>query len=261
MKGRTVLGIAGLSVALALAPSATAPTAPPPRLLVIMHAAAYEHDVVRRPSASRPAIAEQVVADLGHESGAFTATFLHSATELETLTPEAVRTFRALLFYTTGSLPLSAEVRQALFAHIREGAGFIGVHSADDTWDEVAEYGDMLGGKFDGHPWHERVRVIVEDPSHPATVHLGPDFWLADEIHTFRNWSRTALHILLRLDSSTVDVRRGNRTDGDYALAWLRAYGRGRVFYTALGHQPEVWADERFRRHLLGGILWAMGLR
>jgi type 1 glutamine amidotransferase len=54
-------------------------------------------------------------------------------------------------------------------------------------------------------------------------------------------------------------VEQVSRRDGDYALVWTRRHGQGRVFYTVLGHRPEVWADERFRRHLLGGILWAMG--
>jgi uncharacterized protein len=260
MKARTLLVIAASGGALAVA-AAGAPTAPLPRVLVVMHAAAFEHDVVRRPDPERPSVAEQVVTDLGRDSSAFTATVLQSATELQALTPAAIRAFQAILFYTTGSLPLSVESRAALFAHVRDGAGFVGVHSADDTWDEVAEYGEMLGGKFNGHPWHQRVRVLVEDTGHPATAHLGPDFWVTDEIHTFRSWSRGDLHVLMRLDMSSVDARRGTRSDGDYALAWTRTYGKGRVFYTALGHQPEVWADPRFRRHLQAGILWALGLR
>src|SRR5262245_60450402 len=115
--------------------------------------------------------AEQVVADLGRESGAFTATHTQTSTELATLTPDAIRGYRAFLLFTTGSLPLSVEARRALFARVREGGGLIGVHSAADTWHDVPEYGELLGGVIDGHPWHQRVRIVVEHPNQSATAH------------------------------------------------------------------------------------------
>lgn len=110
-------------------------------------------------------------------------------------------------------------------------------------------------------PWHTTVGVRVEDAEHPATRHLPPRFEITDEIYQFRNWSRDRVHVLLSLDPASVDLAAAgvNRTDRDFALAWTRRHGKGRVFYTALGHRPEVWRDERFSRHLLGGILWAMG--
>ncbi|HEU5319949.1 MAG TPA: ThuA domain-containing protein, partial [Methylomirabilota bacterium] len=134
----------------------------------------------------------------------------------------------------------------------------VGVHSATDTWYGVPEYGACVGGVFDGHPWHQRARLVVEDGAHPATRHLGSAVELTDELYQFRAWSRAAVHVLLRLDVASVDARRGRRADGDYALAWTRSCGRGRVFYTALGHGPETWADGRFREHVRGGLAWAM---
>jgi type 1 glutamine amidotransferase len=255
----TRLGLAAL--VLAGGAWAAAPPGPPGRLLVLTHSAGYEHEVVRRPAPGRPALAEQVIAELGRESGAFTVTLRQTAAELEALTPTAVRAHGGVLLFTTGSLPLTPEAREALFARVREGGGLVGVHSASDTWYEVPEYGALLGGVFDGHPWHEPVRILVEDPAHPATAHLGAAFALTDEIYQFRSWARGDLRVLLRLDPASVDLGRGKRRDGDYALAWTRPYGAGRVFYTALGHRPEVWRDARFRRHLLGGILWALGAR
>jgi type 1 glutamine amidotransferase len=248
-------------VALALGVSARAgrPDAPL-RLLVITHSAGYEHDVVRR-AAGRPAPVEEVLARLARESGAFVPTFLQTPAELAGLTPAAVRAHDGFLFYTTGRLPLAPDVRRALFARVRAGGGFVGVHSATDTWYEVPEYGELLGGIFDGHPWHQRVRLVVEDPDQAATAHLGAEWWTTDEIYQFRGWSRRDVHVLLRLDPGSVDAARGARADGDYALAWTRAAGRGRVFYTALGHRADVWTDARFRQHVLGGIRWALGAR
>jgi type 1 glutamine amidotransferase len=261
MTTRGLAKLVGLGVILAIAAVTTRLPAQPARLLVLTHSAGYEHDVVRRPGPGRQAIAEQVIGELGRQSGAFAATFLQSEPELRALTSAALRDFHAFLFFTTGSLPLTASVRAELFARVRSGSGFVGVHSASDTWYDVPEYGEMLGGVFDGHPWHERVTIVVEDPKHPATAHLGAAFPINDEIYQFRNWSRQGVHVLLRLDARSIDVQRGKRSDEDYALAWTRRHGEGRVFYTALGHRSEVWADERFRQHLLGGIQWALGLR
>jgi len=102
------------------------------------------------------------------------------------------------------------------------------------------------------------VTIKVEDPKDPSTRHLGSSFKITDEIYQFKSFSRERVKVLLSLDVSSVDLTKPNvhRTDKDFALAWRRDYGRGRVFYTALGHRDEVWQDERFQRMLIGAIRW-----
>ena len=231
------------------------------RLLMVTYSAGFQHDAVRRGTAGTLSTAETVVAELARRSGRFEVTHVATRAELERLTAAVVRAHSAILFFTSGELPLAAAVREALLETVRDGAGFIGVHSAADTWYAVREYHELLGATFDGHPWHQRVRVIVEHLGHPATRHLGQAFEIADEIYQFRDWRRHDVHVLLRLDPRSVDIGRGKRADGDYALAWTRSFGRGRVVYTALGHELGVWADERFKAHLLGAIEWAFHQR
>jgi type 1 glutamine amidotransferase len=247
-----------VAVAVVLTLAATEVRSAPPRLLVLTYSAGYQHDVVKRPAAGGSSTVERVIGDLARRSGRFEITALATAEDLRQLTPSAVRAHRAMLFFTTGELPLRPEIRGAMFQSVRDGGGFVGVHSASDTWYAVPEYGELLGAYFDGHPWHQRVRVVVEDRTHPSTRDLGEVLEINDEIYQFRAWSRPAVHVLLRLDTRSVDAGRGRRSDGDYALAWTKRYGRGRVFYTALGHEPAVWEDARFQAHLLGAIQWAL---
>jgi uncharacterized protein len=232
-----------------------------PRLLMVTYAAGFQHDVVRRPVTGTRGTAETVVAELGRRPPGFDVSYVATRAELDRLTPAFVRAHHAILFFTSGELPIAAAVREAMFETVREGGGFVGVHSAADTWYAVPEYRALLGGTFDGHPWHQRVRLIVEHLAHPATRHLGKALEIGDEIYQFRDWRRQDVHVLLRLDPSSVDIARGKRVDGDYALAWTRSYGRGRVVYSALGHEAAVWADERFKTHLLGAIQWSLGDR
>jgi uncharacterized protein len=232
-----------------------------PRVLMVTYSGAYQHDVVRREAPDRLSLAERTVVELGRRSGAFDVSQVYSRDDLQRLTVDSFAGVRAVLFFTTGSLPLRQEIRGALFRFVLTGGGFVGVHSATDTWYEVPEYGELVSASFDGHPWHQRVRIVVEDASHPSTRHLGHAFEITDEIYQFRGWSRDKVHVLLRLDPRSVDIGKGKRADHDYALSWVHHHRRGRVFYTALGHGREVWEDERFRRHLLEGIRWAMGGR
>jgi type 1 glutamine amidotransferase len=83
---------------------------------------------------------------------------------------------------------------------------------------------------------------------------------IEDEIYQFRNWSRNDKHIILSIDTTSIDTSKGRREDKDYAVAWARMEGEGRVFYTSLGHRQQVWKDPRFQEHTLGGIRWALGL-
>src|SRR5262249_6002377 len=143
----------------------------------------------------------------------------------------------AVFFYTTGSLPLSGTQKSDLLSFIRSGKGFAGSHCATDTFYDWKEYGELIGGYFDGHPWHQKIKVIVEDKNSPMTKHLGDSFEITDEIYQFKTpYSRDKLHILLRLDMGSVKAP-GNRKDGDNALAWIHSFDKGRVFYTALGHR------------------------
>ncbi len=231
------------------------------RLLVVTHSAGFMHDPVRRPAPDRLSVCEEVVMGLGLITGAYDCTFIYTKEECQKLTPDFLKQFDGFFFYATGDLPIPEEGRKALIELVKEGRGFIGAHAATDALYNYQPFGEMIGGYFDGHPWHQKVRVIVEDKEHPATAHLGDAFEIVDEIYQFREpYSRERLRVLLSLDINSVDVKKGKRKDNDYALAWVQQFGKGRVFYTALGHSNQVWRDERFQKHLLNGILWALGL-
>lgn len=125
----------------------------------------------------------------------------------------------------------------------------------------------MLGAYFVNHPWganSDPVTIKVEDKKHPSTQMLGDSWTIQDEIYQFKEpYSRKNLHILLSLDTTKTDTDKDNLLhgkDGDYAVAWCRNEGKGRVFYTSLGHREDVWTNPTYQAHLLGGIRWALGL-
>ncbi|MCB9915246.1 MAG: ThuA domain-containing protein [Planctomycetes bacterium] len=224
-----------------------------PRVLFLTHSAGFVHDVVKRPAPDQLALAEQVLVDAAR--GRFEVV---PTQDCARLAPESLADFDAVVFYTTGELPIPAEHRAALLDWVADGHAFVGIHCATDTFYEYPPYQEMVGGIFDGHPWHEPVVLAVEDPTHPATDHLGARWELTDEIYQFRGFHRFPNHVLLHLTGEKADLAKGKRADGDYANAWCKPWGRGRVFYTALGHRPEVWRDARFTEHLVDGIGWAL---
>jgi type 1 glutamine amidotransferase len=199
--------------------------------------------------------AGEVIAALGQSSGAFTATVTE---DLGQLSPANLATYDAVIFFTAGNLPIGDIEKNALLQFVSSGKGFIGVHSATDTFYDWPAYGDMIGAYFENHPWDQAATIRVEDQTHRSTRHLGAAFTITDELYQVRNWSRANVHVLLSLDLTSVPPG-GTRADSDYALAWTKSYGAGRVFYSALGHHPEVWDDPRFQQHILGGIRWALG--
>jgi hypothetical protein len=236
---------------------ALAPAADPPRLLVYTGSHGFEHEVVKRPAPEVPSLVERALVAWGPRAG-FEAVVSRDLREFD---PERLARYAGVLFYTTGEIPLSPAQRAAFLDGIAAGQGFVGVHPATDTFYAWPEYGRLVGAYFDGHPWHGPVRVRATRRDHPATRALEPVFEFVDEIYQFRApYERARLDVLLELDVESVDLGAPgvHRTDRDFALAWTREHGRGRVFYTALGHRPEVWADPRFRAHLAGGIRWAL---
>jgi uncharacterized protein (TIGR03437 family) len=181
--------------------------------------------------------------------------------DVSLLTAANLRAYDAVYFFTSGELPLSDQQKADLLDFVRQGKGFGGSHSATDcnyTW---PEYGDLIGGYFDGHPWVQEASVDVEDPQNPLVAHASPSFRFTEEFYQFRAFSRDRVRVLLTLDTHSVDVSAPgvDRTDGDFALAWIRNYGKGRVFYSAFGHFPESFTEEPIRTMLLQALLWLTG--
>ncbi|MCB9899293.1 MAG: ThuA domain-containing protein [Planctomycetes bacterium] len=233
-------------------PDATA-TPAMPRVLFYTQSAGYVHDVVKRSAPDTLATAEAALVAMAE--GRFDVVCSQDPTSLAAAGLDG---WDAIVFYTTGELPLAPADKDALVAWVAHGGAFVGVHCAADTFYEYPPYLAMLGGTFDGHPWHEKVTLNVEAEDHPATRGLGARLSITDEIYQFRDFQRFPTDVLVSLDTGSIDASKGKRADGDYANTWCRPFGEGRVFYTALGHRPEVWADARFQHLLLGGIGWAL---
>ena len=174
-------------------------------------------------------------------------------------------TFDAVAFFTDGNLDMDASQKADLLSFIHEdGKGFIGIHSAAITFLSWPEYGQMLGGYFDGHPWGEfEAPLVVEDSRFPGMEHLPSIFTLKDEIYQIKDFSRNHVRVLLRLEASKVDLsRKGvHRKDEDFAVIWARDYGKGRVLYNGLGHSLEVWDRPEIQKMWVDMVEWSMGLR
>ena len=155
---------------------------------------------------------------------------------------------------------MSAEQKAALIDFVRSGHGFVGVHSATDTFYDWPDYHTLIGGYFAGHPWHQGVRIDVADPSDALVSFLGRTFQIKDEIYQIRDFDEQGSRVLLRLDEKSVDLNREGVHQRPYGwpLAWTRSYGQGRVFYTALGHEQAVWRDARYQQLLLNAIRWSI---
>ena len=234
---------------------------PPKRkkLLVIGEVKGFEHDSVSHAMA--------MLEKIGQESGVFDA-YLRTDTELITKrkldkNAKNLDYFDAVVFYTTGELDLNDEQKAALLSFVKDdGKGFLGMHSATDTFYKWPEYGQMIGGYFNDHPWHQQVKIKIEDTSFPGMKQFGDSVSLNDEIYQFRDYSRKDVRVLMSLDTSSVDMtnKRIKRDDGDFAVTWVKNYGKGRVFYSSLGHENAVLDRKDIQTMWLEGIKWAMGL-
>lgn len=209
-------------------------------VLMLRHSAGYEHSYLPD--------AEVALKQLGTKNG-WSVTTTH---QLSRINAENLAKLDVVVFATTGELAFDADQKKALLEFVQSGKGFFGIHNATDTCYNWPEYGEMIGGYFNGHPWTQEVQIVVEDPDHPATRMLDAQFRVFDEIYVHRNWDRSKTHVLLRLDNESVDLSRGNRDDHDYAMAWCHNYGEGRVIYTALGHPDALWHEPWFVDHIEG---------
>jgi hypothetical protein len=144
-----------------------------------------------------------------------------------------------------------------------DGKGFIGIHSATITFTNWPEYGEMIGGYYDEHPWGTfEAPVVVEDPNFPGMQKFPHFFTVRDEIYQIKDFSREKCRVLMTLDASKLDLAnpRVHRADHDFAATWAKMYGKGRVFYSTLGHVEENWDRPDYQDMYAKAIEWALGL-
>jgi len=229
-------------------------------LLVIGEEKGYRHDAVSHAMAT--------IERLGRDSGIYDTTI---RTDTEALTKKKLESnaknlndFDAVLFFTSGTLEMDPQQKADFLSFVHDdGKGFIGVHSATITFTDWPEYGQMIGGYFDEHPWGTfDAPILVEDTTFPGMQQFPPAFTLHDEIYQIKNFSRDDRRVLMRLDPSKLDLANKNvhRTDRDFAVTWAKTYGRGRVYYSTLGHVTENWDNPKIQQMFLEAIKWAMRL-
>jgi len=252
--------VAMLSAAVGPAHAQAQAPAPRKRLLVIGEEKGYRHEAVTH--------AMVTIARLGRETGLWD-TVLRTDTEALTkkkleYNAKNLNDFDAVLFYTGGTLEMDAGQQADFISFVHDdGKGFIGIHSAAITFTAWPAYGEMLGGSFDEHPWGTfAAPVIVEDPAFPGMKTWPSAFTITDEIYQIKDFSRSSTRVLLRLDASklALDNPRVHRQDRDFAVAWARMYGRGRVFYTTLGHVEANWDRPEMQAMIVDAIKWTLQL-
>ena len=208
------------------------------------------------------------MAKIGERTGLFD---VRLRTDMELMTKQKLKGnrknldyFDAVLFYTQGDLKVSEEQKADLMRFVKEdGKAILVAHSGTDSFRETwPEYIDMVGGAFINHPWHQKIRVRVEDRTHPISRHFPAEFEITDEIYQVDRYDRSKLRVLLAMDTSSVDMTKKGvrRTDGDFALAWVREFGKGRVFTCLLGHRPEVWDNPAIQKMWLEAFRWTIGI-
>ena len=288
---RSVLVVALVAVVAAIPAHTQASAAAKKKLLFLTHAALYKHPSL--------APAEKAVVEMGR-TGGFDVTALEgykqepAALDMSFLTPAYLAQFDGLMLMTNGNLPLTALQKSAIVDFVRNGKALVGVHCASLTLYDYPEFGEVLGGYYrrsivaTNMVTAGKIGVLkVEDPTHPATKMLGGSWPLNEEFYQFGTavwdasrpteqisqvgrlhipmaFSRDRVHVLLSLDTDKTDISDLGpeiRKGGDYPQAWTRTFGKGRSFYTALGHREDIWSNDAvFRAHVTGGIRWALGL-
>ncbi len=261
---------------------------PPPavpathKLLFLTHAGLYKHTSLGP--------AEQAVKEMGKRSG-FEVTTVEGYKlepdqhDFSFLTPQYLNGFDGLMMMTNGNLRFTAGQKQMLLDFVRSGKGFVGTHCATLTFYDHPPFGEMLGGYFYRSATNSAQRRIVvlkvEDQNHPATRMLGPSWPAWDEFYVFGDpnvpgedvdtlfknkiplaFSRERHKVLLSVDTERTSLEGTQfKKGGDYPQAWVRDYGKGRVFYTSFGHRDDIWSvDPVFQAHVAGGIRWALGM-
>jgi type 1 glutamine amidotransferase len=238
---------------------AQAPATPktPRKLLVFWYCEGFPHTSIPH--------GNKMLELLAQKTGAFSVTL---STNYADLAAASLKNYDGLLLNNTTRLKLNEAQQQALLDFVHHGKGLIGIHAASDNFYDWPAGVALLGGQFDGHPWNAGGlwAFKLDEPGHPLNASFGgKGFALKDEIYQIKGpYSRATHRVLISLDMSDerngqVDQKQIHRADKDFAVAWIKRAGQGRVFYCSLGHNHELFWNPAVVAHYLAGIQYALG--
>jgi type 1 glutamine amidotransferase len=278
---RSLLAVALLGAVVVLRPSVAAQNDVRARKHVLawgdVHAG-YQHDSISHAFAT--------IERLGRESGLYDTWFRtdsQTITKRPILFPEGtgiagsptmagnesflvrnLNFFDAIVFFGVREIGLRVDQKADLMSFIKaDGKGFVGVHSGITAFFSWPEFGEMIGGRFDEHPWNVvDATVVVDDPTFPAMKGFPSPLVMNDEHYQLKDWSREKVRVLAHLDSSRLDLsaRLVHRKDGEFPVAWAKTYGKGRVFYSTLGHADTAWDNPVLQQMYVNALKWTLGL-
>lgn len=239
------------------------------KVLFFTKSAGFQHPAIARDGESL-GHAETILQKIGASHG-FEVTCSKDGRLFE---PDRIGEWDAFVFYTTGDLtqegtdkqpPMSANGLQAFLDRIHSGkAGFVGVHSATDTFgkhrgmDCDDPYIQMIGGHFNGHNAQQETELTVTDPHFPGAGGFPTNFKITDEWYS-QKCQPDDLHVIIK--HNTKGMQGPDYQRPDFPQTWAKKYGDGRVFYTSMGHREDVWTNPLYQGLVLGGLSWATGLR
>jgi type 1 glutamine amidotransferase len=257
-------------------------------VLFLTKSSGFQHPVITRDKndATKLAHAERVLAEFAGANG-FTVTVTKDADVFND--PETYKKYDVFAFYTTGDLTkdsnkpghtekgMSKEGKEMLLKAIQDGKGVIGFHCASDTFHkgpvsemlrpanekyEVDPFIQMIGGEFKGHGSLQTATMKVASNSFPGLEEL-KDFDMHEEWYNLYNLAPD-MHVILIQDTNSMPLGKDGKREKHYQRApypatWAKKFGNGRVFYTSMGHKPEVWNDPTFQKVVIAGLNWAAG--
>jgi uncharacterized protein len=249
-----------------------APKAPTKKVLFFTKSSGFEHSVIKR-AGDKPALAEKILTDIGKEQGYEVV----ASKDGRLFEPDQIGQWDVFVFETTGDLtspgtdknpPISADGEKALYDAIRGGKGFMAMHCGADTFGHFGKrnkgredpYVQMVGGEFVSHGPQQVVRIEIVDPEFPGLASgfaaSGKSFQINDEWYALKHMPDD-LHVIM---VQVTEGMKGNEYKRpNYPMTWARAYGKGRVFYTSMGHREDVWENPMYQGLLLGALGWASG--
>ena len=237
------------------------------RILFLSTSERFVHPAIKR-EGDQLGVAERVLTDLATQMGA-TVTCTKDASAIN---GENLKNYDLVAFYTQGDLTKPSEDKTPpmgetgvteLLAWIEQGGGFIGFHSATDSFrsegDAVSPFTEMIGAEFRSHGAQFEGSVVVVDADHPTMQHVPQNWKLHEEWYLFTKFNTEDMHVLALLDPGEERTKQADYDIQNYPIMWCRSYGQGRVYYTTLAHREDIWTNPTFQQVLKDTIAWALG--